>query len=459
MRIFYTFAVALLTILTCTAQDKAARLDSLMTALHGEGKFNGNILVAENGKIIYEKSFGFANEETKQHLNTETIFELASVSKQFTAMGIVLLQKQGKLKYDDKMSQYIPELGFYGTITIRHLLHHTSGLPDYMNLFEKSWDKSKFAVNQDIVNLFAEKKPAALFAPNEKFEYSNTGYALLALIIERVSGKSFGEFLQQSIFKPLEMNNTFVYRSRYAPQKVSNYALGYISDEWGRKILPDSYGKQFYSYYLDGIVGDGTVNSTLHDLLKWDRALYTDKLVNKADKDLIFGDLLTSAGTPTNYGFGWIISSDKKYGKRASHSGGWAGYVSYIDRHLDNDKTVILLQNNMTSKTVNPTAEIRKILYNEGLAVPKLVKITPSTEDLQRYAGVYSNPNFPLKITISNSAGTLTAQATGQSAFPMDAFADHTFTFDPANIKMIFNPDQNTMLFSQGSNVLTFTKE
>lgn len=137
---------------------------------------------------------------------------------------------------------------------------------------------------------------------NQQFEYSNTGYAFLASIIERVSKKSFGEFLNQNIFKPLDMKHTLVYRSRYQPQTISNYALGYEADNSGKKVLLASHGKQNYSYYLDGIVGDGMVNSTLEDLLKWDRALYTDKLVNENDKKLIFSDVTTTNGKASNYG-------------------------------------------------------------------------------------------------------------------------------------------------------------
>src|SRR5699024_9648061 len=122
---------------------------------------------------------------------------------QFTAMGILLLQKEGKLKFSDPISKYIPELTFYDTITIQHLIHHTSGLPDYMKLFYKHWDRSKFATNKDIVNLLKQYKPKLHFKPGEEFEYSNTGYALLALIIEKVSGKSYGDFLKQKIFIPL----------------------------------------------------------------------------------------------------------------------------------------------------------------------------------------------------------------------------------------------------------------
>ncbi len=442
-----------------TAQNKVERLDSLFNAASKAGTFNGNVLVAEQGKVIYENSFGVADEQTKQPIDLETIFELASVSKQFTATGIVLLKKQGKLDYDDKVSKYIPELGFYEGVTIRHLLNHTGGIPDYMELFEKYWDKSKIASNPDVINLLSLHKPAALFAPNQKFEYSNTGYALLATIIERASGQSFGDFLNKQVFKPLKMTRTLVYRSRFAPQKVANYARGYVSDSNGKKILPDHSETERLAFYLDGIVGDGTVNSTLHDLLKWDRALYTNKLLNESDKALMYETPMTLDGKRTSYGFGFGVGDHAKYGKLVSHSGGWAGYISYIDRHIDTDKTVIMLQNNMLPESKNPIKEVRKILYNEGLAVPKLVKFTPSPADLEQYTGVYSNPAFPLKITIKPYNGALTAQATGQSAFPMDAFENHTFTFDMAGIKMVFKPSENTMLFKQGANELTFVKE
>ena len=136
---------------TLIAQDKRPELlDSLFTALHAKKQFNGNVLVADKGEVIFKKSYGIANEETQQKINNETIFELAPFSKQFTAMGIVMLQKAGKLEYDDKISEYIPELDFYGDVTVRNLLNHTGGLPDYMGLFQKKWDKSKFATNKDI---------------------------------------------------------------------------------------------------------------------------------------------------------------------------------------------------------------------------------------------------------------------------------------------------------------------
>lgn len=440
-------------------KSKSERLDSLFTVLHQKKAFNGNVLIAEQGNVLFEKSYGLANEATQQKLNTQTVFELASVSKQFTAMGIVLLAKQGKLNYDDKMSKYIPELSFYGDITIRHLLHHTGGLPDYMALFEQHWDKNKFAVNQDIVDLLATHQPAVLFQPNEQYEYSNTGYALLGLIIEKASKKSFPTYLKDNIFTPLQMKNTLVYRSRYAPQKIENYALGYVQDSVGKKVLTDSFGKSFYTYYLDGIVGDGMVNSTLGDLLLWDRALYTDKLVNAADKSLIFNSVKTTKGEETNYGFGWTVNKHEKYGKIVNHSGGWAGYITFIERHLDQDKTIILLQNNESVLTVLPVSQVRKILYNEKIENNALKEITLQSEDLDPYLGVYASEGFPLKLTIFKNENTLMTQATGQSAIPMTAHEDDTFTFEPANIKLKFNKKEKTVLLQQGKMEVVFQRE
>lgn len=432
------------------------RLDSLFTSLYSKKMFNGNVLVAYKGKVLFKKSYGNAVESPEQKLNTETIFELASVSKQFTAMGIVMLQKEGKLDYDDKVSKYIPELEFYGDVTVRNLLNHTGGLPDYMRLFQQHWDKSKFATNKDIIKLLAEHKPKANFQPGDKFEYSNTGYALLASIIEKASGKSFTNHLRSSIFKPLGMENTFVYRSRFKPREIDNIAVGYIADESGYKVRPEQVRKDIAFYYLDGIVGDGMVNSTLDDLLKWDRALYTDKLVNAKDKALIFNEADTKDGKGSGYGFGWGVGTSEKYGRIVNHSGSWAGNLTFIERQLDNDKTFIILQNNDTGLNTIPNKEVRKILNNEGLGLSKL--ITLSKEELDQYTGIYSNENFPIKIEFFARDGVLMGQGDGQGAFPLDSYPDHTFKFEPAQISLVFVLDNDTINFTQGGQLFVFNK-
>ncbi len=346
-------------------QSSVQKIDSLLTSMYESGKFNGNVLIAEKGEVIYKKSFGLANESTKEKLNENSIFELASVAKQFTAMAIVILKEKGKLSFDDKISRFIPELSGYDKITIKNLLHHTSGLPDYMELMDSVFDKSKIATNKDIINLFATHKPALRFEPNTQWEYSNTGYALLASIIEKVSGMPYADYLHKVIFRPLKMPHTFVYRRRYAPKEVSNYAYGYVYyDSLKKYVLPDDLAESKEVIWLDGIVGDAAVSSTINDLLKWDRALYTSKLVSCKSINEIFTAPELNDQTKTKYGFGWFIDNND-FGRTASHGGVWWGYRTYIDRHIDNDKTIIILQNH--EEVSNPVKSIRNILYSKPL--------------------------------------------------------------------------------------------
>lgn len=354
--------VLLIIALYSTAQDRSEKVSHLIDSLHAAGKFNGNIVIAEQGKIMYQKSVGLANEKTGAPLNENSLFELASVSKQFTAMGIVLLHQKGKLNYDDLLAKYIPELSFYTGVTIKNLLHHTSGLPDYEDLLDSLFDRTRIATNQDIIDTLIKYKPASLFKPGTKWEYSNTGYALLGTVIERLSGLSFGTFLEKNIFRPLRMNRTQVYRRRYQPKTIENYAYGYIYvDSLKKYILPDDLPGTKYVVFLDGIVGDGTVNSTVIDLLRWDQALYTEKLVPQSALREIFTSGVLADGKSTNYGFGWSVISDSVYGKMTMHAGGWPGYRTIIDRHIDHNKTIIILQNH--DKVIIPIKEIREIMY------------------------------------------------------------------------------------------------
>ncbi|KAA5532252.1 serine hydrolase [Taibaiella lutea] len=427
--------------------------DSLFNSLHATGKFNGNVLLAENGKVLYEKSFGFANQTTKAPLNENSIFELASCSKQFTAMAIALLQQQGKLNVDDDFTKYIPELNFYKNITISNLIYHTSGIPDYMQLDSMwmDWDEHKIANNGDVIKKFVQYKPALLFTTGSKHEYSNTGYALLASIIERASGMSFGDYLQKNIFKPLKMDHSFVYNRRYAPKKVDNYAFGYVMDDSLNKlVLPDSYMYTQYVYNFDGIVGDGCVNSTVNDLLKWDDALYTNKLLPATVMKTIFESGKLNDGTPTNYGFGWFIKDKPDGTKIVSHSGGWPGYITYIERNMTSHKTIILLQN---GPGVIPTKEIRLIMDGKPIpAAPVYNEIKLPENTLSAYTGQYKlDEEFIL--TVTKEGTQLYAQATGQNKFPIYAYAPDKFFVKVVDAHMEFITEGGKitkMMFHQG---------
>ena len=339
------------------------------------------------------------------------------------------------------------------------MVYHTSGLTDYMSLFEEHWDKENYATNQNIIDLFADKQPDLKFTPNEKFEYSNTGYAILASIVERVAEQSFEDFLNEQIFIPLEMNNTFIHRSKYKPKKIENYAIGYVEGFAGVLVKSELLGKEHYYNYLDGILGDGMVNSTLNDLLKWDQALVGNQFFNEEDKQLLFKGTTTNKTELTNYAFGWAIAEQSKYGKIVNHSGSWAGYLTFIERHIDEQKTIILLQNQDHLYSKSPMNEVRNILYSEKIESAKRVPVKLTEEELQAYIGNYTNPDFPLKIKVFVKNKKLYTQATGQSALEMEAFENDIFTFAPAQIELTFNLENKKMFLKQGKMQVEFDKK
>ena len=404
-------------------QNRVQKIDSVLSALYHAGNFNGNVLIAEKGNVIYKRSFGFSNATTKEKLNDSSIFELASVSKQFTATAIVILKEKGKLDYEDNIAKYIPGLSHYGNITIRHLLNHTGGLPDYMELMDSTFDKNSIATNEDIIAAFAKLKPQVLFEPNTKWEYSNTGYALLASIIEKVSGMSYGDYLQQAIFKPLKMTHTFVYRRRYAPKKISNYAYGYIySDSLKKYVLPDDMKATNIVVWLDGIVGDGTVNSTTMDLLKWDRALYSDKLISRESKKEMFTSSALADKSKTGYGFGWLTEDNGVYGNLVKHTGGWPGYKTIIERHIQHDKTIIVLLNYINDNTYIPVTALKKILYN----IEPVNFVELKAEDKQRFAGDYKNSKGK-RVKLIFEHGTLYRVTDDQEKFELKPISKNKF--------------------------------
>ncbi len=433
-------------------QDKFQKIDSLLSSLYAAKKINGNFLIAESGKVIYKQSFGYADEETKEKLNENSVFELASVSKQFTAMAIMILKEKKLLRLEDDFTKYIPELSYYKGITIRNLLNHTGGLPDYEEVMDTIFDKNKIATNKDIIAVFSEHRPKILFEPNTKYEYSNTGYALLASIIEKVSGLSYADFLDTHIFQPLQMNNSFVYNRRLLPKKISNYAFGYVySDSLKNYLLPDDLAQTNMVIWLDGIVGDGCVNSTINDLLKWDRALYSNKLLSKSGMKAVFKVATLNDNAKTKYGFGWQIDDNPDYGKIVSHGGGWPGYVSYFDRHIKNDKTIIMLQNH--DDVTIPITSIRSILYNESMLNNN--KITLSKDQLQKFAGIYElNPSFQIEVALQNDH--LFAMTSGQPSVELFAETENSFIIKEIGAQVVFNLNREgtvkSLTFSQGGN-------
>lgn len=380
-------------------QDKRLeKIDSVVSSWYSNNEFNGNILIAEKGNIIFNKSYGKANEETGEMLNENSQFELASVSKQFTATAIMILKERNQLSLDDPLTKYFPELVNYNKVTIKYLLNHTGGMPDYNEILEKTLDKTKILNNKDAINCLINTKP--IFKANSRFEYSNTGYVVLGQIVEKISGISLNDFLQKNIFEKLGMDRTKIITRRYKPEPLTNYAYGYVKDlEINKFVLPDNFEKTKGVIYFDGIYGDGSLNSTILDLYKWDRALYTEEILSKKSIEEMFTPGILNNKKQTEYGYGFCINNSKIYKNKVHHTGGWPGYKTLITRCIDDDVLIVVLTNNEEANINFTDKIIREYLYEQPVILPIKRKIIELEKDkLKNLEGKYTKNGIEIEI-------------------------------------------------------------
>jgi CubicO group peptidase (beta-lactamase class C family) len=321
-------------------------IDSFFKVMSYRQRFNGNVLIAHDGKTLFSGVFGYANYRKKTPLTDSTEFQLGSVSKQFTAVAIMMLKQQGKLSYDDSIQKFFPDFPYHG-VTVRLLLDHRSGLPNYMYLCGNVCrDQSNFIDNQQVVDCLTTHKPPRYFKPDQRFNYSNTNYCVLAAIVEKITGDSFAAFMRQNVFTPLHMDHTYIYCK--SDTNIPNRAQGYNAN-YNRSGID----------FLDGVTGDKGVYSTIWDMLKWDQALYSDKLVNQstlADAFKPHGRWVRSH----NYGFGWWL---KPFGgdTLTYHDGWWHGFNCAFIRDRKYHNTIIVLSNHV-NWCINRSTELLNVL-------------------------------------------------------------------------------------------------
>ncbi len=345
-------------------QAKADKLDKLISAYADYGKFNGSVLVAEKGKVLYKKGFGLANMEWNMPNQTDTKHRLGSITKQFTSMLIMQLVEQGKLKLDVPISTWLPDYPKKSgeVITIHHLLTHSSGIPNITSFRGFSRNISRNFYNpMQLVNLFADS--TLQFKPGEKNEYSNSGYMLLGYIIEKVTGKSYEQVLQENIFTPLNMKNTGYDHSE---PLLKNRAGGYEKNGWS--YVNANFINMSVPYAA------GALYSTVEDLYLWNQALYGDQLLRKENKELLFAKHIAAGGG--HYGYGWDID-EMPIGNTADrietvgHGGGIDGFNTQLTR-IPSDQSFIVLLNNTGRAPLNEmTKAIAAILYDKTYDLPK----------------------------------------------------------------------------------------
>jgi CubicO group peptidase (beta-lactamase class C family) len=328
--------------------QKSKELHRYFKRRHEKIGFNGGVLFAEKGVEIYKNYFGYADVKKKIKINSDTKFQTASVSKPFTTYAIMLLKQQGKLSYSDSVQHYYPDFPYKG-ITIRLLMIHKSGLPEYFYFADKLWEDRQVPIsNSDVIDLLTEKQPRRYYLPDRKYNYINTNYCILAAIVEKVSGKTFENFMKEEIFEPLEMTNTFIYR-KGSSEKLENSAIGYTRR--GR-IAEDTY--------LNGVVGDKGIYTTIDDMFKFDKALFNGYPVRKEILEEAFKPAHKRLYLHDNYGFGWRINASDSTNKIVYHTGWWKGFRSWYIRQLGKERTIIVFSN-MSNQSVFGTKELIRI--------------------------------------------------------------------------------------------------
>jgi CubicO group peptidase (beta-lactamase class C family) len=395
--------------------QRPSELDSIITVFHKVNVFNGTVLVAKEGKVVFNKGYGFADAVSKKQNDPNTIFQIGSVTKQFTAAAIMKLQEEKKLSTKDYIGKYFPGLKGGDSITIHHLLTHRSGLYNYTDDTAMWYGKLSQEKLIDYIN-----KKSTLFRPGAKMQYNNTGYALLGYLIEKLSGKPYEQYIRNIIFKPLKMSMSgFDFRSLSSPQKATGYY--------------DNGTQHIQARFIDSTISyaAGAIFSTTADMLKWSDALLNKKIIKPSS----WQQMTTSYAE--KYGYGLVI--DTTHGEQNIwHNGGLDGFVSTFYNLPKQKITVVVLSNYMQSNTINVASALAAAMLGKPYTLPKArSEISVPADTLQQYVGKYQfAPAFTITVTLEDSK--LMAQATGQQKFQIYPERENFFFYKVVDAQVEF---------------------
>ncbi len=330
------------------------------------------VLVRQNGTIVLSKGYGFANLEHMVPVKPETIFQSGSVGKQFTATAVMMLVEDGKLQLDDPISKYLKTPGSWKKIKIAHMLSHTSGLGDYPESFSLQKDYTE----DELFEMITDQKLE--FKPGEKYSYSNLAYVTLGILIRKISGKFYGDFLQERIFKPLGMNSTRIINE---PDIIPNRAAGY------RLVKGEIKNQEWVSPALN-TTADGSLYLTIEDMAKWDAALDTEKLLKKSSLEKMWTEFVLNDGKKESYGFGWGVEKTASGHRLIEHAGAWQGFTTHIARYIEDGVSVVVLTN---SASGDPTYIAHRVAgyYDPDLMLTERKAVNLDLSVLKMYEGEY----------------------------------------------------------------------
>jgi len=412
-------AIAVLLVGVCLAQDNSARMEQVVQSYVANKQFMGSVLVAQDGKVVFSKGYGFANLEWDVPNSPTAKFRLGSVTKQFTAACILLLEERGKLKIDDPVKKYMPDApAAWDKVTIFNLLTHTSGIPSFTGFPDYASTEAIATTPEKLVARFRDKPLE--FQPGEKWNYSNSGYVLLGYLIEKISGQSYSQFVQVNVFTPLGMKDSG-YDSNSAI--IAHRAAGYAPSDNGL----------INAGYIDMSIplSAGALYSTTEDLLRWEQGLFGGKLLSVAS--------LQKMTTPfkNDYAFALAVR-DANGHKLIEHGGGIEGFNTQLSYYPDDKLTIVVLANQNTGATGDIASKLAALVHGDKVVLAgerKEVAVSPAI--LQTYVGTYElAPGFDIVMTVEG--GQLMTQATGQPKFPVFAESETKFFLKVVDAQLEF---------------------
>jgi len=416
------------------------KLDSFFNVLKDQNKTMGSFAVAKNGKIVYERSLGYSALSPDTILaGSATKYRIGSISKMFTAVMIFQLIDEGKLSLDTKLSKYFPQMPEGDKISIANLLSHTSGLMDYVNdVADKDWITNLHS-KAELLDTIAKRK--LHFTPGEKQQYSNSGYLLMGYILEKITGKTYNRLLETRIVKKINLKNT-----------VSSIANN-LGEQEARPYRMIQKWTDIKDIYFPNVIGVGDILSTPADLLIFINALSSGKLISQKS----YTQMSTFIGR-NPFGMGLIrVPFYKQVG--LGHNGGTYGSFSAVYHFKETGISIASCINGLNYPLNDINVALLTMSNGMPFQIPDFKSMPLTAEELEAYPGVYVNKKLPFKMTVAKSNGALTAQATGQSAFPLEVVSKDIFKFDGAGIVLEFNLEKRQMTLKQGGMVYVFSKE
>jgi CubicO group peptidase (beta-lactamase class C family) len=439
------------------AQDKFTRLDSLMNYLYENNKFMGSLTIREGENVVFSKAYGFADVEKKTKADRFTRYKIGSISKTFTALMVMQLIEEKKLGLQTKLSRFYPKITNAEKISIYDLLHHRTGIVDFVNqdsTFHKVIDKKHS--KEDILKVIITYK--SNFEPGSKYEYSNSNFFILGCIIEKLTKKSYEENLQNRIVKKAELG-TYENKTEMTG-KGAEINKVFVPTTYYKEETTNTGNKESYSYYFDGenwvksyenhnsiAFSSGGITSTTADLTKYIYALFNGKLISQASLDQM---------KEIKEGYGKALIQFP-FGERRfyGHGGRIENFSSMLGYYPTEKLSFSLISNGDNFEQNDIIIGILSIYYKMPFPFPKFMKMDKA--ELTKFTGTYASKDIPLKITVYEKNGELSAQATGQGAFPLTFKEETTFVFAAAGIEMVFG--DNSFILNQGGMKFNFVKE